>query len=378
LGTRDSTVSAGESFIIAGRDGKTGLRREVGGASLDAGASGRIPAGFCAAAGVIGAEAFFEGAGTLGSAKAVFAVAGGAGAAGGVTDEVGGLGDEGAVVLRSGIVGSAGLAGFAGAFASAGGEVSAFSAASAPSAEVMGRRREVPFGSGAGIGAGGSGARRGCSGGVARRLAPSRCEADAGLAAVNGGAPWRIASDLEAGSGLAGATGVAGATLVGRAGMEGAGVICAVGASPETLARSVAAGRRGVAGAKEVLGGFAGVRAGLGMMGEEAFLAGASKEPAGGVAVLTSSGRGSGPVAGLVAEEKGGTETGVDFRAGDCAAAASGAGVRRSEAVGGRTLLVGGLGDVPAAGGVTRPVGGFADAGAAVVRGCAGVNAGGT
>lgn len=362
LGTRDSTVSAGESFIIAGRLGNTGLRREVGGASPVAGA-----------AGVIGVEAFFGDVGTLGRAKAVFAAAGGAGAAGGLTDEVGGFGEEGAVTLRSGMVGSAGPAGLGVVFASAGGEARPFSRASAPRAEVMGWRSDVPAGSGAG----GSGALRGCSGGEARRLAPSRCEADAGLAAVNGGAPRRMASDLEAGSGLAGMTGVAGAMLVGRAGIAGEGVICAVGASPETTARSVAAGRSGAAGAMDVLGGLAGGKAGVGVIGDEAFFAGAAKEPAGDDAGLVASGPGSAPVAGLGVEEAGGTAMGADWRGADCAAGASGAGVRRSEAVGGRNLPVGGLGDVPA-GGATEPVGGFAEAGGAAAKRCAGVSAGGT
>jgi len=323
------------------------------------GAAARGPAGFSGVVGVMGADAFFEDVGTSGSGKAGFVAAAGAVDPGGARRDVGGF-DAGAAGAReegprSGTVGRAGPAGFggAGAFASAGagGSLSAFSAASAASAEVMGMRSDVPDVADGAAGAGvfGAGVSRGCSGGVARRLAPSRCEADAGRALVTGGAARRSASDLDNGSGGEVVTGVA---LAGRAGMVGPGVICAVGASPERRSRSVAAGRSGAAGE----------RAGPEKIGAEAFFAGGA---AGVVDGLTASGPGNAPVAGLAPADAGDTGTGADLRVGGCAAGGwSGAGVRRSDAVAGRRV----------------PVDGFAGVGAAAAgaaKGCLGATAGG-
>jgi hypothetical protein len=336
-----------EGGADAGRTGMAGSMREVGGMET---------AGFSGAAGTTGADAFFAEVGMPGSGVAGLNEAGAAGAPGGLASagaggamlEVGGLGEERAGVLRSGTVGSAGpagLAGTAGPFASAGRAVSSFSTATAARADVMGTSSDVPSGSGL---TGGS--TRGCSGGVARSVTARRCEAD--FFSGNGGVALRCTPDLEAGSGLAGETGWAGVALAGRA---------------------------GTAGEMEVEGGFAGDAAGAEAIENVDFFAGAAEGSGkAGSARLISSGRGNALVAGLVVAEEegdtvappgvgvagacgrgpGGTKTGADGATKAGLVATGSAGVRRSEAVGGRTWLVGGLGDRPEAdGGLTGPVG---------------------
>jgi len=111
----------------------------------------------------------------------------------------------------------------------------------------------------AGFAGGWAGVVRGCSGGVARNVTASRCEAEgtrdsvtrgarrAGDAVEAGGTPGTVGTggvpDETTAAGFAGGApgaGVfvsAGFSTGGRAGSEGAGVICAVGTSDETDAR---------------------------------------------------------------------------------------------------------------------------------------------
>jgi hypothetical protein len=351
-----------------GRAGIVGSIRDVGGISGTMADPGRVSIGRSGAAGARTPDDFFSapetagalGSGTLGSdgSAGLISVAGVfASVAGGFTFPVGGLeraegfaGTNGKTAPGSGTFGSGSSPGFAvvtgadGPLASAGASpASAFSAVNAASAAVMGASSDVPSGSMAG---GGSGRGRGCNGGVARSLTASCCEAEGVRAPVKGGAGRRIALDWDG------------------SGDTGAGEAVDVG--PGTFARSVAAGRSGMTGK--------GVVAAAGAIEEVDFLSGAGAAArgaglissgragwlvAGDSARLISSGRGSDPVAGLGARGgtvalgradafgwatlgPGGIKIGADFRVSGAAAAAGGAGVRRNEAVRGRTLLTGG------------------------------------
>ena len=146
--------------------------------------------------------------------------------------------------------------------ATGGGEFDAnpFSATKAASAEVIGASNEVPLRSGVEVLAASVG--RGASGGVARSVTASRCEADWFFALVKGGAARRSKADLE-GSGAGEAT-TAGAAAV-RPGMAGGGVSWAVGASPGAGAFDFeAAGLGGRVGAAKEVVRFPGITAGGG------------------------------------------------------------------------------------------------------------------
>lgn len=387
----------------SGRAGMVGSMRDVGGSSAAADAPERVSDGR-SGAGAIGPEAFFAGgvaavlsSGILGKGGSagfaaptetfVSAGAGSAGAVGGfdsvpaaraVTRLVGGFGKSVRASGRetsSGTFGSGGSpalgtlgAGATGPFASAGeAPASVFSAAKAASAAVIGWSREVPAGSGGG----GSGRARGCSGGIARRVTASFCEAEGLRVPVKGGAGRRIALDWAAGTDGAGAAGV---TLAGGAEGVGAGATGTAGPTADALGRSAVASGGGVAAAS------AGVEERAGAIEEVDFFTGSGVAATG--ADLTSSGRAGGPdcatgaglissgrgkepvtgftgnggvaalpgaaAAGAAGPGPGGMKTGVDLRVSG-AVAGGGSEVRRRDAVRGRTPLAGGVG-VPGVG----------------------------
>jgi hypothetical protein len=124
----------------------------------------------------------------------------------------------------------------------------------------MGAKNDVPaFAGGAGA-AGSIREVRGWSGGVVRRVAASRCEADGTLEPGVGVAAARISPDL-AGSGTVGGAVAAGVEVV-RPVIGGSGMSCAVGASPGSVAcEVVAAGRGGMAPAAAARAGWTGALA---------------------------------------------------------------------------------------------------------------------
>jgi hypothetical protein len=206
------------------------------------------------------------------------------------------------------------------------------------------------------------------SGGVERSVAASRCEAEAALSPVTGGARRAAGADpTDEAGGLAGAmaAGFAGTAVSatgpwvgigGRPGSGGSEVILAVGTSPAAGAFAIDAGRGGIEGGAgtELVPGRATTSplAGFAGSGPVEGFAGITEdpvksEPVGGAEVALGAAAAAG-----VAESDccgvrvSGITTGPVRRGG-----ASGAGVSRSEAVCGRELRTG-----PAAGGVTRPV----------------------
>jgi hypothetical protein len=204
-------------------------------------------------------------------------------------------------------------------------------------------------------------------GGVARSVTARRWEAEAALSPVAGGARRTAGADPivplagVAGETAAGRAGTAGAVLaeVGmgeRPGSGGSGVILAVGISPGTGAREVAAGRGGMAGGAEAAPPVADEFGKAGDTGTDpvAGFAGRTVDPVrrGPVAVRTGALGGKAAVgvaaaSGCCGARVRGMTTGPVRRG----ASGAGGGVSRSEAVGGRELRTG-----PAARGVTRPV----------------------
>jgi hypothetical protein len=195
-----------------------------------------------------------------------------------------------------------------------------------------------------GVADGGAGVVRGCSGGVARNVTASRCEAEgtrdsvtrearrAGDAVEAGGTPGTVGTggvpDETTAAGFAdGAPGVgvfvsAGFSIGDRAGSGGAEVICAVGISDEAKSRWVANGRGGIVGGFDAAGSSAEGAAGeTGADAPGAGTDGGAPAACAGMAVGAEATAGSG---GLLFAEAGSTRAGTELVGG---LALAGAGV---------------------------------------------------